>query len=170
MTESEVVWYVVQTRVHAERQAAAHLNRQGFVTYLPSYMKRRRHARRVDNVVAPLFPRYLFVAVDIKAQRWRCIRSTCGVSRLVYNGDEPAVVPIRILDDLRAREDAQGLIPIDLRPGLARGDRIRVLGGAFSSYLGLFEAPNDHERVSVLLDLLGRKVRVIIGMDEVAAA
>ena len=57
-------WYVVQTQVHAERKAAAHLNRQGFATYLPAYMKRRRHARQVQNVIAPLFPRYLFVAVD----------------------------------------------------------------------------------------------------------
>ena len=34
-------------------------------TYLPRYLKRRRHARRVDIVAAPLFPRYLFVAIDM---------------------------------------------------------------------------------------------------------
>ncbi|MGH9550353.1 MAG: transcription termination/antitermination NusG family protein, partial [Terriglobales bacterium] len=49
-------WYVVQTHPYAETKAAAHLGRQGFETYLPRYVKRRRHARRVNTVAAPLFP------------------------------------------------------------------------------------------------------------------
>ena len=64
----------------------------GFETYLPRYEKRRRHARRVETVAAPLFPRYLFVAIDLASQRWRSIHSTIGVSRLVCNGEDPAVL------------------------------------------------------------------------------
>ena len=75
-------WYVVQTQPHAESKAARHLCRQGFQIYLPRYLKRRRHARRTETVPAPLFPRYMFVAVDIAVQRWRSIQSTIGVSRL----------------------------------------------------------------------------------------
>jgi transcriptional antiterminator RfaH len=40
-------WYVVQTHVHAETKAVLHLDRQGYATYLPRYLKRRRHARRI---------------------------------------------------------------------------------------------------------------------------
>ena len=58
-------WYVVQTQANAEHKAVAHLGRQGFTTYLPRYLKRRRHARRVDIVPRPLFPRYLFVSIDV---------------------------------------------------------------------------------------------------------
>lgn len=164
-------WYVVQTQVHAEVKAAAHLNRQGFATCLPAYMKRRRHARQVQNVIAPLFPRYLFVAIDRTVQRWRCIQSTIGVARLICNGDDPAVVPDRIIDDLKARQDDKGLIVLETSPRFAPGDKVRVLDGAFSSCLALFErASDDNERVAILLDLLGRKVRVVIGVDEVAAA
>ena len=39
-------WYVVQSQPNSELKAAAHLDRQGFTTYLPRYLKRRRHARR----------------------------------------------------------------------------------------------------------------------------
>lgn len=170
MTVLASKWYVVQTQVHSERKAATHLHRQGFATYLPCFMKRRRHARRIENVIAPLFPRYLFVAVDMTTQRWRSIQSTIGVSRLVCNGDEPAAVPHRIVEELEAREDGRGLIPIDTRPRFARGDKILVQGGAFSSCFGLFDSANDSERVSILLDLLGRKVRVVLSVDEVAAA
>jgi len=85
-------WYVVQTHPHAEANAAAHLERQGYSVYLPRYHKRRRHARRIEFVTAPLFPSYLFVMIDMFAQRWRSIQSTIGVSRLVCSGEEPAVL------------------------------------------------------------------------------
>ncbi len=163
-------WRVVQTQVHAEHKAAAHLNRQGFATYLPAYSKRRRHARRIENVIAPLFPRYLFVAVDTATQRWRSIQSTIGVASLVCNGDEPAAIADHIVEELKARHDERGLIPLDMRPRFAPGDKIRVLDGAFGSCFGLFERMSDSDRVSILLDLLGRKVRVMIDVDGVAAA
>jgi transcriptional antiterminator RfaH len=92
------------------------------------------------------------------------------VARLICNGDHPAVVPDRIIDDLKARQDEKGLIALDTRPRFAAGDKVRVLDGAFSSCLGQFERAGDNERVAILLDLLGRKVRVVIGVDEVAAA
>jgi transcriptional antiterminator RfaH len=71
-------WYVVHTHPHAEAKAAAHLERQGYSTYLPRYLKCRRHARRIEIVPAPLFPRYLFVTIDRLRQRWRSIQSTVG--------------------------------------------------------------------------------------------
>ena len=92
-------WFVAHTHPHAEAKATAHLNRQGFEIYFPRYLKRRRHARRIETVAAPLFPRYLFVAVDLTAQRWRSIYSTVGVTRLVCNGDDP---------DRGARRDRRG--------------------------------------------------------------
>jgi transcriptional antiterminator RfaH len=165
-----VRWYVVQTQPNAEHRAIAHLRRQDFTTYLPRYRKRRRHARRTEIVLAPLFPRYLFVSIDMSSQRWRSIQSTVGVSRLVCNGDEPAPVPEAVLDALRAREAADGVIEIDTQPRFARGDRVRVTDGAFGDCLGLFENMTDGERVAILLDLLGRKVRVVLDVDAVEAA
>src|SRR5262249_43393835 len=163
-------WYVVQTHVHAETKAVWHLDRQGYATYLPRYLKRRRHARRVETVAAPLFPRYLFVAIDRAAQRWRSIQSTVGVTHLACNGDEPASVPNGVIDQLRGREDERGFITLDTRPRFARGDKIRVVDGAFDACIGLFEGMADRERVAILLDLLGRKVRVVLDGESVAAA
>jgi transcriptional antiterminator RfaH len=163
-------WYVVQTQPHAEWRAAQHLARQGFGSYLPRYLKRRRHARRIDMVARPLFPRYLFVAVDMATQRWRAISSTLGISHLVCNGDGPAAVPDQVIAQLRSRENSDGLIQLDAGPRFAVGDTIRITDGVFSACLGLYEGMADHERVAVLLDMLGRKVRVTIDGDAVAAA
>jgi transcriptional antiterminator RfaH len=163
-------WYVVQSQPSAERKAIAHLERQGFATYLPRYLKRRRHARKVDIIPAPLFPRYLFVAIDLATQRWRSIFSTVGVSRLVCNGDIPTPISDQVLETLRAREDNGGYVRLDHRPNFHAGDRIRVLEGAFADCLGLYEGMRDSDRVAILLDLLGRKVRVTVDLESVAAA
>lgn len=163
-------WYVVQTQVNGEAKAAQNLLRQGYEIYLPRYLKRRRHARKVDFAAKPLFPRYLFVAVDMATQRWRSIQSTFGVARLISNGDEPATVPEGVVSALRSREDEKGFVKLKTEPDFAPGDKVRVLAGAFMDSAGLFNGMADHDRVSILLDMLGRKVRVLLDADMVAAA
>jgi transcriptional antiterminator RfaH len=103
-------WYVVQSQPNAENKAVAHLNRQGFRTYLPRYLKQRRHARRIDIVPAPLFPNYLFVAIDITAQRWRSISSTVGVSHIVGSGDHPTAIPAHVVTTLQACVSTNGRV------------------------------------------------------------
>ncbi len=163
-------WYVVQTHPHSENKAVQHLERQGYRTYLPRYLKRRRHARRIETVAAPLFPRYLFVAVDLASQRWRSMHSTIGVARVVCNGEAPAMVADGVVDGLRRRESAEGFVRLDQRPNFAPGASVRVLDGVFSACVGLFDGLTDGQRVAILLDLLGRKVRVVLDELSVAAA
>jgi transcriptional antiterminator RfaH len=169
-SQTSARWYVVQTHVNGEKKAALNLLRQGYEIYLPRYLKRRRHARKVDFVARPLFPRYLFVTVDIETQRWRSIQSTVGVSHLVTNGNEPAVVPEGIVTALKAREDAKGLVKIDAGPKFASGDKVRVLTGVFMDSAGVFDGVVDSDRVAILLEMLGGKVRVYLDADLVTAA
>lgn len=164
-------WYVVHCQPNAEMRAAEHLARQGFAPYVPSYLKQRRHARRVETVRAPFFPRYLFVWLDVTRQRWRAVNSTVGVSRIVGRGHTPTPVMAGVVDALRRRENADGLLEIAApATRLRRGDRVRIVDGAFEACEGLFEALTDHERVAILLDLLGRKVRVVLDAGAVEAA
>ena len=170
MSEAPTGWYVVQTQPHMENKATNHLVRQGYLTYVPRYLKKRRHARRVETIAAPLFPRYLFVAVDRLSQGWRCIKSTVGVSHLICNGDTAAVVRPEIVAELRAREDERGFVMLDRRVQFTPGDKIQVAHGALSSCFGSFEGLADQERVAILLDLLGRKVRVFLEAETIVAA
>jgi transcriptional antiterminator RfaH len=169
ITDIDGTWYIVRTHARAEVKASLNLERQGFATYLPRYLKRRRHARRVEIVPAPLFPGYLFVAIDVATQRWRSIQSTFGVAQLVCSGEGPSAVSAAVVDELRRREDDKGFVQL-ARRGFARGEKVRVVEGVFSACLGLFEGMTDNERVTILLDLLGRKVRVVMDLDAVAAA
>jgi transcriptional antiterminator RfaH len=169
MSVSGARWYLAQTQAHAEAKAAFNLGRQGFTTYLPRCLKRRRHARRVEVVAAPLFPRYVFVAIDMATQRWRLIHSTFGIAHLVCYGEEPAIVPDRVIADLQTRENPDGFIELH-KPTFAVGDKVRVCHGVFESSFGLFEGMTGRERVAVLLDLVGRKVRVVMDAEAIEAA
>lgn len=161
-------WYVVHTHPRGEETAQRHLTRQGFNAFLPQYLKRRRHARRTDWIRAPLFPRYLFVAMDIAMTRWRAISSTVGVSHLVCHGERPAQVPSGVVPDIQQRLDADGLIVIEPEVPFRKGDVVRVTSGALVDQTALFECTSDEDRVILLLDLLGRQVKVKLPLDTVA--
>jgi transcriptional antiterminator RfaH len=163
-------WYVVHTHARAEATAAAHLERQGFQTYCPRYLKRRSHARRVTTVPAPFFPRYIFVAMDIGNQRWRAVRSTIGVSSLVGCDNGPAPIRDAVMAVLRAREDAFGFISNETASPFRHGDQVRICDGAFAAIAGLFECVTESGRVAVLLDILGRKARVVLDRTAISAA
>lgn len=158
-------WYVAQTRVNGETQATRNLMRQGFEVYCPRYRKSRRHARKVEIVTRPLFPRYLFVAIDLTSQRWRSIDSTFGVSHLITNGETPIALPDSVVEDIRRREDEDGFVQLEPHVPFRPGEKIRVRDGAFADTPAIFECQNDRERVSILLDLLGRQVRVVLPID-----
>ena len=168
MSQSTARWYVVQTQPHAEGRADEHLRRQGFVTYMPKLLKQRRHARKTETVSRPLFPRYMFVLIDHTHQGWHAIRSTFGVSSLVGGENGPLAVREGIVEALRAQEGADGYFRAAARR-FAAGTPVRVVDGIFASAIGLFESMSDKDRVAVLLDFLGRRVRVVLEADSIAA-
>ena len=152
----------------AEAKAVHHLQNQGFETFLPRYLKRRRHARRADWVAAPLFPRYLFVRMDPENTQWRPIRSTIGVADLICDGTRPAAVPDGIVEDIRARENERGYVVVKTADEFVPGEEVAIAAGAMADHVGLFESMTDEQRVVVLLDLLGRKVRVELALEDLA--
>jgi len=165
-----ILWYAVYTHAKGEAKAAFHLKRQGFDVYLPRYLKKRRHARRVDWMSLPLFPRYLFVGMNVEKKGWRAIQSTVGVSHLVRFGEDPIQVPAEILNSLRAKEDENGLVSLRGNHNFKPGDRVEILDGAFSELTGLFDGLDDNGRVILLLDLMGRHTKVKISLGNIAAA
>src|SRR5262249_54294718 len=91
-------WYLVHTLPHCERRAQLHLGAQGFRTHFPTIQKTIRHARQLRTVRAPLFPRYVFLILDLGRDRWLSVWGTAGVSSLYSCGDRPVPVPEGIVE------------------------------------------------------------------------
>jgi transcriptional antiterminator RfaH len=153
-------WYVARTLPQRELQAGRQLENQGFRIFLPRYWKNRRHARKVETISAPLFPRYLFVVLDRTRDRWRSINGTLGVERLLMWGGEPRPVPPGVVEGLILATDPEGNVHFDFH--LREGQMIKVAAGPFVDLVGRLERLDDKGRVSVLLELLGGSVRVAL--------
>ena len=159
-------WYVVHCRVNSEQRAEINLQRQDYEVWLPMYHKTRRHARRVETVLRPLFPRYLFVRLDLSSQSWRPILSTFGVHNIIADGDGPLAIGDDIIAALRERADSEGVFEI-ARSAFKPGEEVRVQGGPMANLEGIFQAELDSDRVLILLKLMGREVRVSVAGDDV---
>jgi transcriptional antiterminator RfaH len=149
----------------AEARAEDHLHRQGFRTFQPKRLKTVRHARKLNTVEAPFFPRYLFVVLDLARDRWRSINGTFGVSRLVMWGDQPHPVPRGVVETLIATADERGIL--QLASKLQVGGPVRLMAGPLAEQLAILDDLDDGGRVRVLLDILGRRVAISTAVNNV---
>jgi len=154
-------WYVVHSHPNSERRALENLARQGYTAWLPRVRKRRRHARRSEVVLRPLFPRYLFIETDLLVTPWRPVLSTYGVADLIIGPDGPIPVPDDVIHALRARADDAGVVELKT-PALDPGAKVRLTAGPLAELEGVFETSTDADRVAVLLRLMGRSIRVVV--------
>jgi transcription elongation factor/antiterminator RfaH len=161
-------WFLAHTLPKGEVKAELHLGAQGFRTYVPQIRKTIRHARQLRTVQAPLFPRYLFVILDLGRDRWLSVRSTVGVSHLVTTRDgRPVPVPDGIVESLIGRSEAN-LTRLD--DGLVKGQQVRILSGPFADFVGTLERLDAAGRVKVLLEMMGSAVPVALHRSALAPA
>lgn len=158
-------WFLAQLKPNSHGIAERNLARQGLPSFLPRLDETRRARGRFVTALRPLFPGYIFVALDIAAGRWRAVNSTHGISRLVRFGAAPAPVPPGLIAGLMARCDAVGRL--GPAAGLAPGDRVRVTGGPFAGFLASIEAIAPDRRVWLLLESMGQQARVAVAGDQV---
>ena len=162
-------WYAVHTHPRAETKAVTHLKRQGFDTYLPLFLKRRSHSRRIDWVPSPFFPRYLFVGMNIENIRWRAVRSTVGVSNVICSGENPAQVPPDVLKLLKSREDENGFVKLGSSSSIHPGDRVQIIDSALGDLVAIVKELHGLDRVTLLLTLMGRQVSVKTSSERISA-
>lgn len=154
-------WYVAHTQPHRESLAEAHLAQQDFATFLPRRAKTVRHARKTQTILAPVFPRYLFVRFDPDRDRWRSINGTPGVSRLLTANELPTPAPVGVVEALIAATGPRG----QLQANFNTGDRVRLIAGPFADALAEIDRLDDAGRVRVLLRIMGADLRVQMPRD-----
>jgi transcriptional antiterminator RfaH len=162
-------WFAVHTKAKQEEKAKFNLVRQGYDVYLPRYLKRRSHARKIENVPAPLFPRYLFVGMDTDTMSWSSIRSTLGVDGIVKFGEAPASIDQDIISELKRRESEDGYLAVNHFRKFSVGELVEFTGGAFDAMVGQLLRLGDDQRVTLLMDVMGRKVKVNTTTEFIAA-
>jgi len=167
-SDSNNKWFAVQTSPNREKLASFHLRNQAFLTFLPVRRVTRRHARRIDTVLRPFFPGYLFISLNIDVQRWRSVNGTVGVARLIAHGEVPTAIPTGIIEALLDSCGVDGTVR--WRPDLCLGDSVKVIEGPLTGFVGQVERLDDAGRVRVLLEVMGGRVPMLLSHDCVARA
>ena len=80
-------------------------------------------------------------------------------------GDQPYPVPRGVVEALIAAADARGIL--QLTRELQVGRPVRLMAGPFAEQLAILDHLDDSGRVRVLLDILGRKVAISTGVNNV---
>ncbi len=162
-------WYAIRTKPNQEPLARLHCENQGFAVYLPLLRTVRRHARRTDEVLRPVFPGYLFLHLATDQRNWPAIAATRGVLGPVCFGEHYVPVPDWVIAALRSRENEQGLISPGefVKEKLVAGCRVEVMldGGGVAE--GIFCAVRRKDNIEILLEILRRQVRTTTPLDRV---
>ena len=159
-------WYVVHTHVNGEKRAEINLLRQEFECWLPKYRKNRRHAGKQETVLRPMFPRYLFIRIDIEKDQWRPILSTYGVASIVGDKNGPYPIEDQIIEEVKKRAGIDGIF--DLVPKtFSAGEKVRIASGPLADWEAIFQEKSDSKRVLVLLSLMGREIKASILTEDV---
>jgi transcriptional antiterminator RfaH len=156
-------WYAVHTLSGCEARAKAQLENQNFRAFLPNRLKTVRHARKLITKLAPLFPRYLFVELDLDYHRSRSVNGQALSCRGIAHP-----VPRGIVETLIRSVDQHGMLRFE--ENLKVGAQVRLAAGPFAEQLGVMARLDDSGRVRVLLNIMGAAVPVEVRRDFVAAA
>ena len=162
-------WYVAETESKKEGLAILNLERQSFLCLCPRIKRVRRHARRAETVLAPLFPGYVFVNFDVNKDPWHSINGTLGIRRLIgFDQAVPQAMPDGAMASLLEKyrgDDATA-------PGdeFQAGDSVLIISGPFAEQYAKVESLDDRGRVRLLFDILGGAVRLSLAAHSVARA
>ncbi len=157
-----MIWLAVHTQPRQEEVAEKHLRQQGFAVFLPRLRQRKRRGTRWQWVVGPLFPRYLFIQVELGRQSTASIRSTRGVIGLVRFGQELVPVDPSIIHFLMDHQDPELAAQVDDAWPHRPGDRVEIADGPFSGLSGIYQISDDVARATLLIEILGRKAEVVV--------
>ncbi len=159
-------WFVVFTKPKQEKLAAEHLQRQGYYCFLPFAKNPNKiRVRRVITVIEPLFPRYLFIKVDVQRQSIAPVRSTQGVSSIVMFGNRLANIPEHIIECIQNQISPETGC-VELTPqALNAGDKVKILDGPLAGLEAVFKQSNAQNRALILMSLLGVRTTVQVRKD-----
>lgn len=145
-------WIVARTKSLQESKAEINIKRQGYSAVL------LRCEDEDTGRISPLFPGYIFVFAP---DRWQWLCSTYGILDVVLgSGGAPAQLPLGQMEELQRRTNVRGYVPVS-RHKFAVGQRVRITEGSFWDRVGLYQA-TAQDRIFILLELLGRTVKVTV--------
>jgi transcriptional antiterminator RfaH len=163
-TQQEIPWYVVYTKLNKELQVVSLLEEKGLTVFLPEVYQTYRGKVQLR----PLFPRYLFVQMDLDELEIDVVNFTPGVVKVVSNEDIPLPLRDDVIQAIRAeveRLNAVGGLPA---VHYDEGEMVQLRTGPLAGMEAVFiKHLPARDRVIVLLKFLGQENKIEIDISEI---
>jgi transcription elongation factor/antiterminator RfaH len=156
-------WYVLYTKHKFEKKTADELTYMNIKNYLPLRTVKRRWSDRIKSIQVPLFANYVFVQADLKAKG--AILGTPGVVKFVCMGGQPSSIGEDEIKKIQLIEGAD--CSAEQAPYFSKGDRVKVVNGAFCGIEGTLLRSINQTRLVVRIPLLQQAISIEINSGDI---
>lgn len=170
-------WYVCQTYSGYENSVKLNLERRIesmqmedkiFQVMIPEEIKIEKKADgTTKEKVVKIFPGYVFIEMEVTDDSWFVVRNTPGVTGFLGSsggGTKPVPLPPEEINPILKQAGLMEIPKFDMEVG----DKVRVATGPFSNQIGAIDSiDEDHQTVTVLVDMFGRQTPVELSFDDV---
>ena len=169
VTTMELNWYALWVKSRHEFIARDELQKKGIETFLPSAMRQRQWSDRKKNVEFPVFPGYLFVYIEPRAEEFQRVIKTRGTVNLIsLDPGHPTPVAPEEIQSLRSV--IQSGRAFDVYPQFQEGTRVRIRRGPLEGAEGILANKEEQRLFFVNIEILGRSVGLKICPDDLEQA
>ncbi len=158
-------WLAAYTKARHETAVARQLEAKEVSFLLPTFGKSAQWGDRIKEVLAPLFPSYVFVNVS-NEERVRVLQ-TAGVVNFVSMAGRPS--PLRDEEVKLLQECAARPREFEPHPFLRVGQRVRVKQGPFAGWEGVLAYKKNSTRLVITVENIMRSVSVDLAGADVEA-
>ena len=153
-------WIVARNKPNQDKIALINLERQNFEFFQPTFKTMSRRQNKFKEIIKPVFPGYIFIAINLEENNWHTINNTRGISRILVFGNEIPLIRCELIKELQHR------FSLNNDPKTADqfkiGMNAEITNGPFSKLIGKIDEIDTDQRIWMLLDILGNQTRVSI--------
>jgi transcription termination/antitermination protein NusG len=155
-------WYAVHTRSRHEDRVYLGLTAKSYTAFLPKIEAWSRRKDRRKKILLPMFPGYLFVALDpIDNEIKVDVLKTFGVVKILGKprGSEPLPVPDQKIEAIQRLVASRVEVQHFQYPQV--GEAARIVDGPFKDIEGIITGTDFEKEVFVItIDLMQRAVAI----------
>lgn len=153
-------WILARNKPNQNKIALINLERQNFEIFQPTFKTMSRRQNKFKEIIKPVFPGYIFIAINLEENNWHKINNTRGISRVIVFGNEIPLIHCELIEALKYRFSLNNSSKAD--DPFEKGMNAEITNGPFAQLVGKIEEIDADQRVWILLDILGTQTRVSI--------
>jgi transcription antitermination factor NusG len=156
------IWYVCHTKPRCEKKFSALLTAERLEHYLPLLTSVRRYGPQTKRFTKPLFPGYVFARVGLEMKA-RIYQQDLLVRAIPVTAEATFLAQIE-----QVRVMVASGYELTVRPLLAPGRRVRVVGGPLHGLEGFVDDPTRPSGIVIAVDVLRQGLRVKVPVEDLA--